>query len=125
MEAIIYGGTPLHIHLALPFNCCIKTGYVPRSYMQSLIIPLIKSKSAYFTYVNNYRAIAVSTAASKLFECIVAEEYHSTSPEDMCQFGFKAHHSTRLCTSILKRTVNYYTERGSHAFLCFIDLKSV
>jgi len=84
--------------------------------MQSLIIPLIKSKSADFT------VIAVSTAASKLFECIVAEEYHSTSPEDMYQFGFKSDHSTGLCTSILKRTVNYYTERGSHAFLCFIDL---
>ena len=83
---------------------------------------LIKSKSADFTDVNNYRAIAGSTAASKLFECIVAEEYHSTSPENMYQFGFKSNHSTGLCTSILKRTVNYYTERGSNAFLCFIDL---
>lgn len=85
MEALVYGGTRLHIHLALLFNCFIKTGYVPRSFMQSLIIPLIKSKSADFTDVKNYIAIAVSTAASKLFECIVAEEYHSTSPEDMYQ----------------------------------------
>jgi len=69
--------------------------------MQSLVIPLIKSKSADFTNVNNYRAIAVSTAASKLFECIVTEEYHSTSPEDMYQFGFKSHHSTGLCTIFL------------------------
>ena len=74
MEALIYGGTRLHIHLALRFNCFIKTGYVPRSFMQPLIIPLIKSKSTDFTDVNNYRAIAVFTAASKLLECIVAEE---------------------------------------------------
>jgi len=45
----------------------------------------------------------------KLFECIVAEEYQSTSPEDMYKFGIKSHHSTGLCTSILKRTVNYTT----------------
>ena len=90
MEALIYGGTRLHIHLALLFNCFYKNWIcsLPKSFMQSLIIPLIKSKSADFTDVNNYSMIAVSTAATKLFECIVAEEYHSTSPEDMYQFGF-------------------------------------
>jgi len=38
----------------------------------------------------------------------------------MYQFGFKKGHSTGLCTSILKRTINYYTNHGSHVFLCFI-----
>ena len=37
-------------------------------------------------------------------------------------FGFKSGHSTGLCTAgILQRTANYYTSRGSHVFLCFID----
>ena len=89
--------------------------------MQSLIIPLVKSKSGDLTNVNNYRAIAVSTAISKLFECIIADQYTSVSPSDMYQFGFKPLHSTGLCTSILKRTINYYTNRGSHVFLCFED----
>ena len=51
----------------------------------------------------------------------MAEHYHSTSSIDEYQFGFKSRHSTALCTSILKRTVNYYTGRGCHVFLCFID----
>ena len=98
----------------------IKTGYLPKPFMQALIIPLVKSKSGDLTDVNNYRAIAVSTAISKLFESIVAEFYHTGSRlADQYQFGFKSGHSTGLCTSILKRTINYYTNRGSHIFFMF------
>lgn len=43
------------------------------------------------------------------------------SDADKYQFGFKPGHSTGLCTSVLKRTVNYYTNRGIHVFLCFVD----
>ena len=39
------------------------------------------------------------------------------------QFGFKAGHSTSLCTSVLKQTVDYYTNRGSYVFACFIDFQ--
>ena len=40
---------------------------------------------------------------------------------DDYQFGFKKKHSTALCTAVFKRTVKYYTERGSHVFCAFID----
>ena len=36
------------------------------------------------------------------------------------QFGFTGG-STSLCTSVFKRTIDYYSHRGSHAFACFID----
>jgi len=64
--------------------------------MQSLIIPLIKCKSGDLTDLNNYRAIAVSTAISKLFENIVADQYTSTFSADKYQFGFKTGHSLQL-----------------------------
>jgi len=35
--------------------------------MESLIIPLVKCKSGDLTDLNNYRAIVVSSAISKLF----------------------------------------------------------
>jgi len=38
---------------------------------------------------------------------------------DDYQFSFTAGCSTSLCTSVLKRTVDYYTHRG--LFACFID----
>ena len=40
---------------------------------------------------------------------------------DKYQFGFKPGHSTSLCTSVFKQTVDYYRNRGSHVFVCFVD----
>jgi len=42
---------------------------------------------------------------------------------DKYQFGFKAKHSTSLCTTnVFKKSVDYYTRKGSHVFTCFVDL---
>jgi len=43
----------------------------------------------------------------------------------MYQFGFKQGHSTDLCTSIVKRTIDYYIHRGSHIFACHADFNVV
>ena len=42
--------------------------------------------------------------------------YESTAEVDEYQFGFKPGHSTSLCTSVFKQTVDYYRNRGSHVF---------
>jgi len=61
---------------------------------------------------------------SKLFECAIANKVSSYSSDcDKYQFGFKSGHSRSLCTSIYKKTVDYYTCHGSYVFTCFIDLK--
>ena len=104
MECFIFGGTRLYIHLSILFNCFIRYGYLPKPFMQSLIIPLLKVKSGNVTDEDNYRAIAVSTAVSKIFECVIADEIVNVSDNDMYQFGFKKGHSTGLCTNILKHT---------------------
>ena len=59
MDAFIFGSNRLHIHLAILFNCFIRYGYLPKPFMQSMIIPLLKAKSGDLTDVNNYRAIAI------------------------------------------------------------------
>ena len=109
------------MHLCILFNMFIKCGYVPDSFMKSVIIPLVKCKTGSLSDVNNYRAIAISTAVSKLFEsvlsvCIKTEDY-----VDAYQFGFTAGCSTSFYTSVLKRTVDYYTHRGNYMFACFIN----
>ena len=50
MEALIYGGHKLYVHLCLLFNMFLKTGY----------------QTGNLADINNYRAIAISTALSKL-----------------------------------------------------------
>jgi len=71
-------------------------------------------KSGDLNDVNNYRAIAISTATSKVFETLFLTRVLDETGNDMYQFGFKAGHSTALCTSAFKRAVEYYRDRGSH-----------
>jgi len=56
--------------------------------------------------VNNYRANMISNAVSIVLQFVLYGKLTSRSPVDEYQFDYKARHSTGLCTSILKRTVN-------------------
>ena len=69
MEALIYGGHRVCVHLCLLFNLFITSGYLPVSFMHCVILPLVKNKGGDLSDLNNYRAIVVSSAVSKLFEC--------------------------------------------------------
>jgi len=43
----------------------LKAGYLPRAFMQAVVVPLVKCKTGNLADINNYRAIAISTALSK------------------------------------------------------------
>ena len=113
----------MHLHLSLLFNLFLHHGFLPDIFCQAVIIPLVKCKTGDLNDVNNYRAIAISTAVSKILEHILLDFLQAGEVADDYQFGFKKHHSTTLCTQVLKQTVKYYTTRGSHVFSCFIDFK--
>ena len=81
------------------------------------IITLVKYKIG---DLNIYRAIAIPPACSKIFG-ILLTRIESYDNADDFQFGFKQNHSTMFCTNYFKKTVDYYTTRGSHVFTCFID----
>jgi len=90
--------------------------------MHSVILPLVKCKSGDLNDVNNYRAIVISTATSKVFETLFLTRLLDETGNDIYQFGLEAGHSTALCTSAFKRTVEYYRDRGSHVLTCFVDI---
>ena len=121
MEAFIYGCNRLFVHISILFNLFLKYCYIPKNFMLSVIVPLVKCKTKDLSDVDNYRAICLSSTISKLFESVIAKEVTTVSVGDEVQFGFKAGLSTGLCTKVLKTTVDYYSERGSHVFCCFLD----
>ena len=120
-EALIFGCPSLYVHLCLVFNLFMKHGFLPGAFMDCTIVPLIKNRNGDLSDTNNYRAIALSNAISKLFELLILESIVTNSDYDDFQFGFKPHHSTGLCTNVLKNTIDYYRRNGSHVFTCFID----
>ena len=70
---------------------------------------------------NNYRPIALVTAASKLFKiCIleILEMYLVTHDQ---QFGFKSKHTTDMCVFTVKNIIKYYTEQNTTVYTCFLD----
>ena len=58
---------------------------------------------------------------SKIFESVTADQVFTTDEIDKYQFGLKANHSTAMCISVFKQTVDYYRNHGSHVFACFVD----
>lgn len=122
-EAFIYGHARLHAHLSILFSLLFKHRYVPGKFAQSTIVPLVKCKGGDLTDVNNYRAIMLSNSVTKILETALIDKITTYADCEAYQFGFKKNHSTAQCTNLLKQTVEYYTKRGSHVFLCFFDFK--
>ena len=121
MEAFVFGCSRLYVHLSVLFNLFLSHCHLPNEFMQSVVVPLVKSKTGNMNDANNYRAIALSNAVSKILESIFLQHVKSNSDVDMYQFGFKAGHSTGQCTNLLKNVVKYYADSGSHVFVCFLD----
>lgn len=121
MEAFIFGGSRVRVHLCILFNLFLRHGYVPNQFMKSVIVPLVKCKTGDLSDINNYRAIAISTAISKLFENVLLTHVKCSDDCDAYQFGFTSGCSTSLCTNVFKRTVECYTQGGSHVFASFLD----
>ena len=44
MEAFMYGGSRVRVHLCVLFNLFVKHGYVPVQFMKSVIMPLVNLK---------------------------------------------------------------------------------
>ena len=69
MDAFVHGGSRLYVHMCFLFNLFIKFAYLPPLFMRCLIVPLVKCKTGNLSDVNKHRAIAISTAISKVIFC--------------------------------------------------------
>jgi len=104
--------------LSLLFTFCIPHSYLPNSTIEIEFIPLVKDKSSDITDVNNYRAIALANVETKLLEILDKVKMDNNYTD--YQSAFINSHSTALCTSAVKQTIEYYINRGSHVFACFV-----
>ena len=112
----------LNVYIYLLFSTMLSHGTAPAGLLLSTLVPLIKNKRGIKCDSNNYRAIAISSIISKLFDSVLLKLQHSSLFTDSLQFGFKPNSSTVICTSILRDvTIEYYNENGSDCYLLLLD----
>jgi len=78
-------------------------GVAPDDMCSSTIIPIPKGKHANVTDSSNYRGIALSSIFGKIFDLIFLVKYSDCLSISELQFGFKAGHSTDMCSMVLKK----------------------
>jgi len=101
MEAFNYGGPSFSVHLSILYNLFLKHCYVPGSFVQLTIVPLVKCKDGDLTDASNYRAITLSSTCTKILESVMINTVICQHDADKYKFGFKKGNSTSKCTSKL------------------------
>ena len=120
-EHIRHGGSRMSVILALYISALFIHGCMPHNLMESILVPIVKNKNGNLGDISNYRMISVSNSITKLIELVCLHRYdHLLCTEDN-QFGFRKKHGTEECVFALKEVVNYYIDRGSSVFVCFLD----
>ena len=107
--------------LSVCFTCMFTHSCMPSSMIKPLIVPLVKNKCGNLADKNNYRPIALSSIASKVFEHVILcrlEKYLWTNDN---QFGFKPSHSTDLCVYALTEFIEYVKCRSTSIYVAFLD----
>jgi hypothetical protein len=120
-DHLIHGTERLHTYLALLFSSMLHHSYAPESFMLSTVVPIPKNKRKSLCDSGNYRGIALSSVLGKVLDWVILiqnEDIFSTSDQ---QFGFKAAHSTSMCTYVVKETIHYYTTNGSNVHTVLLD----
>ena len=64
MEAFMYGGKRILIHVARCFSLFLKFGFIPKSLSTATLVSIVKHKGGNLCDANNYLAIAIYTAIS-------------------------------------------------------------
>ena len=120
-DHFLYAHDILHVFLSLLFTSFITHGHLPSNFMKTALVPIIKNKTGDTSDKNNYRPIALVTAASKIFEICILEVLEMYLITHDHQFGFKSKHSTDMCIFTVKSIVKYYTRQHSPVYTCFMD----
>ena len=110
-----------HVFLSLLFNSFISHGYLPTDFMKTALVPIVKNKTGDTSDKNNYRRIAIVTAASKLFEICILKVLGIYLITHDHQFGLKSKHSTDMCIFTVKSVIKYYTEQNTAVYTCLLD----
>ena len=120
-DHLLNGGNTLHSFLMILLNCMFTHGHSPPVLLSSVMISLAKNVRASLSNSSNYRSIALCSSLCKLVDLIIIDKCRVQLKTCYMQFGFKASHSTVLCTAVLKETVQHFVNNDSCVYACLLD----
>ena len=120
-DHIINGGACLSLYLSLLINCMLSHGYTASELRGSIIVPIPKDPRGSYCSSENYRAIALCSSICKVIDLIILDKCSDLLVTSDLQFGFKAKHSTVMCSAVFKETVSYYINRNSEVYSVLLD----
>jgi len=107
--------------LCVCFNASLVHGFLPKSFLYSVLVPVIKDRSGDPCSSSNYRPIAIISCLVKLFEKAILALFPAHFSTTDNQFGFKANHSTDMCIFTVKETIDFYLSSATPVYSCFLD----
>ena len=121
-DAFVYGKNIISEYLCLLFQNCLIHGYLPKNILLAKLQPIIKDKLGNKCSSSNYRAIGISSLILKLFDLVFLDIFEESLSVSEQQYGFQKKCSTGFCTFTVKETVNYFVNRNTPVFACFLDM---
>ena len=85
--------------------------------MHAAVIPIPKNTKPNLSSSCSYRAIALSSIFSKIFDKIIMSLHTDYLMTSELQFGFKEHSSAIMCSTLLVETVQYYVSDNSTVYV--------
>ena len=95
--------------------------HVSTEFSNTILVPIIKDKKGNITDPDNYRPIAITTVASKIFENIILHYIKDCLYTSDNQFSYKANSSTDMAVFTLKAVIDHYITSSSPVYICFLD----
>ena len=120
-EHLQYASDRILVLLSLCFNAMLIHSYVPKTFRDTVLVPIIKDKNGDITDIDNYRPIATTSVTSKVFEKISLSRIQDCFYTNDNQFSNMVKHSAEMCIFTLRSIINYYISSTSSVYLCYID----
>jgi len=121
VEHFRYACKKLSVLLRLCFNAMLLHGHMSKSFSDTILVPIIKDKKGSVTDLDNYRPIAITGVASKIFEKVMLMRLQGLLHTSDHQFSFKPKHATDMCIFTLKSIIDYYISSSSPIYVCYLD----
>ena len=121
-DAIVIGKNILCKYLAILYQAALIHGFLPKEILSAKLQPIVKNKLGDHSDSSNYRAIGISSIFLKILDLLFLHIFQNTLQVSDQQYGFQANCSTTFCTFTVKESVNYFLNRNTPVFACFLDM---